>query len=284
LVEAVAQLTRALDLIATLPATPALRREQIKVQVALANALMHTKGFSAQETKAALDTAHSLIERAEALGEPAEDPHLLFSVLYGFWVANQAAFNGEVLRELAAQFLTLAEKQGTAIPLMIGHRLMGTSLLLTGEIATSREHLDCAIALYDPLEHRRLATRFGMDLRVSALTYRSWALWLLGYPQAALMDADSTLKEARDIGQAATLMIALSHIGLTHIFCGNYAAATAQFDELVALADEKSALFRKAQGMAHRGCVLGLLLACDCECALEISFCLRWITGYRPLP
>jgi class 3 adenylate cyclase/predicted ATPase len=258
LVEAAEQLTRALGQIAILSATPALRREQIKLQVALANALMHTKGFSAHETRAALDVAHSLIERAEALGEPAEDPQLLFSVLYGFWVANQVAFNGDVMRELAVQFLTLAEKQETAIPLMSGHRLMGTSLLLTGDIATSREHFDCAIALYDPLEHRHLATRFGVDLRVSAFTYRSWALWLLGYPQAALVDADYALKEARDIGQAATLMIVLSVIGLTHVFCGNYPSATAQFDELVALADKKSALFRKAQGMAHRGCVLAL--------------------------
>ena len=55
-----------------------------------------------------------LIEQAEALGEPLEDPLLLFSVLYGFWVANPGAFNGDVVRELAAQFLTLAEKQGTA--------------------------------------------------------------------------------------------------------------------------------------------------------------------------
>src|SRR3974390_43766 len=43
LVEAVAQLTRALDLIATLPSTPALRREQIKLQVALINPVIHTK-------------------------------------------------------------------------------------------------------------------------------------------------------------------------------------------------------------------------------------------------
>ena len=37
LVEAVEQFTRALDQIATLPATPALRREEIKLQVALDN-------------------------------------------------------------------------------------------------------------------------------------------------------------------------------------------------------------------------------------------------------
>ena len=45
LIEAAEQLTCALAQFATLPATPALRREQIKLQVALANALMHTKGI-----------------------------------------------------------------------------------------------------------------------------------------------------------------------------------------------------------------------------------------------
>ena len=88
LVEAAEQLTRALDQIATLPATPALRREQIKLQVALITPLMHVKGYAAPETKAAVERARLLIEQAEALGEPPEDPLLLFSVLYGFWVGK----------------------------------------------------------------------------------------------------------------------------------------------------------------------------------------------------
>jgi hypothetical protein len=54
-----------------------------------------------------------LLKQAEALGESPEDPMLLFSV-FGFSVANLVAFNGDVLREVAAQFLTLAEKQGAA--------------------------------------------------------------------------------------------------------------------------------------------------------------------------
>ena len=111
LVEAVEQLTRALAQIAALPATPALRREQIKLQVALITPLIHVKGYAAPETKAAAEQARLLIEQAEALGEPAEDPLLLFSVLYGFWVANYVAFNGDASLELAAQFLALAEKQ-----------------------------------------------------------------------------------------------------------------------------------------------------------------------------
>ena len=168
------------------------------------------------------------------------------------------AFNGEVVRELAAQFLALAEKYGTTVPLMIGHRLMGVSLLLTADIAQSRAHFDQALALYDPAEHRPLATRFGVDVRVSILSYRSWALWMLGYPKAALIDAEHALKDAREIGQAATLMYAL-HVTLITLFhCGKFATANALVDELVALADEKDALYWKADGMLMRGCLLAL--------------------------
>ena len=249
LVEAVEQLTRALDLIASLTATPAIRREQIKLQVAFITPLFHVKGYAAPETKEAAERARLLIEQAGAAGEPPEDPLLLFSVLYGFWVANYVAFSGEVVRELAAQFLALAEKRGATVPLMIGHRLMGTSLLCTGDIAQGRGHYNQALTLYDPTEHRPLATRFGQDVRVAILSYRSWALWFLGHPEAALADAAHGLSQAREIGQAATSMYALMHTSLPHIRCGNYAVANAQTDELVALADEKGALFWKTGGM-----------------------------------
>ena len=46
LVEAAEQFTRALDQIATLPGTPALRREQIKLQIALITPLIHVKGIA----------------------------------------------------------------------------------------------------------------------------------------------------------------------------------------------------------------------------------------------
>src|SRR5262249_22631143 len=244
-------------LMAALPATPALRREQIKLQVALITALIHVKGPAAPETKAAAERARLLIEEAEAIGEPPEDPLLLFSVLYGFWAANCAAFNGDVMRELAAQFLALAEKQEAKVPLVVGHRIMGISLASTGSLAEGRSHFDRALALYDPAEQRPLAARFGQDSRVSVLCYRSVILWVLGYPEAALADAYNALNDARAIGQAATLMCALSFTSLTHILCGNYATATTQFDELVALGDEKGA-FWKASGMMDQGWLLAL--------------------------
>jgi hypothetical protein len=47
-----------------LSVTPALRREEIKFQIALINPLIHIKGYGAPETKAAVEQARLLMEQA----------------------------------------------------------------------------------------------------------------------------------------------------------------------------------------------------------------------------
>jgi class 3 adenylate cyclase/predicted ATPase len=258
LVEAAEQLSQALAQIETLPSTSDLRREQIILQVALLNTLMHVKGYGAPETKAAVARARALIEQAERLAEPPDDPSLLLSALFGQWIVNFINFKGDVARELAARFLTLGEKEGAAVPRMIGHRTMGSTLAQMGDLAQARTHYDEALALYRPAEHRRLMTRFGQDLRVTCLAFRSMALWLLGYPKAALQDADRALMEARQIDHAATLMFTLNFPVLVNTYCGNYEAANGHLKELVILAEQKGAAFRKAEGVLRRGYILTL--------------------------
>ena len=258
LVEAIAQFTRALDQIATLPATSSVRREQIRLQVALITPLFHVKGFSAPETKQAADRAYFLIEQAEEYGEPPDDPLLLFSVLYGFWNISLVSSNCDGSRQIAGQFWGMAEQQGTTIPLMLGHRLMGTSLTVMGDLAEGRAHLDHAVDLYEPVKHGRLATRFGQDIRVGILSWRHLTSWLLGYPDAALADVDLALRYAHEIGQAATLMYAQAYAAGTHFHCRNYATASAINDAAVALADEKGASLWKAFGTARRGWIFAM--------------------------
>jgi len=253
LLEAEAQLTRALAEIAPLPGTPTLRREQIKLQVALVNARMHSKGYAAAATKASLDVARALIERAEALGEPPDDPLTLFSVIYGSVVANYIAFNSEALHELAVQFLELADRQTATAPLCLGHRAMGICLLHEGDVAGGRDHLERAVALYDPMSHRPLATRFGLDIGTVPKNWRALALWLLGFPDAARTGADRAIEDARELGHVPTLMGTLATTSWTYIFLGSYTEAMAHADELMALADETGASLWKAIGMLFRG-------------------------------
>jgi predicted ATPase len=172
LVEAVEQFKRALDQIAMLPSTPTLRREEIKLQVALITPLIHVKGYAAPETKAAAERARLLIEQAEELREPPEDPLLPSSVLYGYWVTNFVAFNGVAIRELATQCLSLAEKRGETVPLMIGHRLMGHALLLTGDIAEGLAHYERLRHLPEGLCSLR---RFFLFLYLWKVVWRVWS-------------------------------------------------------------------------------------------------------------
>jgi class 3 adenylate cyclase/predicted ATPase len=258
LAEAAEQLAQALAQIATLPSTPDLRREQIIFQVALLNTLMHVKGYGAPETKAAVAQVRALIDQAERLGESPDDPSLVPSALFGQWIVNFISFDGDVARELAARFLAFGEKEGTTAPLMIGHRAMASTLALLGDQVEALTHYNAALALYRSDEHRRLMTRFGQDLRVTCLAFRSMTSWLLGYPDAALQDADCALAEARQIEHAATLMFTLNFPIIVNTYCGNYDAANQHIEELRALAENKGAPFRKAEAVLRQGYVLTL--------------------------
>jgi predicted ATPase len=81
---------------------------------------------------------------------------------------------------------------------------------------------------------------------------------MLGYPEAAFADIRDALKDAREIGEAATLMYAMAVISRTLVAAGKYAEATAIADELVTLADAKGAVLWKAFGTADKGCIMAL--------------------------
>ena len=248
----------ALALIAALPETAALRREQLRLQVALINPLGVVRGFASPETKAAAEQARLLIVEAQTLGEGPDDPLLPFVALFGNWLTYFVAFDGDKARQLAEQFLWLAEKQDAVALRVTAHRIMGISSLFGGEIATSRMHLDRAIALYDPTTYRAPASRFGVNPHVANLGSRSQALWLLGYPQAALADVDRAIEAARDTGQAATIMHPLVLCSWPCAWTGNHVAAEGLAREAIALAEHSGGSFWKGLGFVLLGCVFTL--------------------------
>ena len=141
---------------------------------------------------------------------------------------------------------------------MVGHRLMASSLFFTGDIAESRAHFDRAIKLYDPAEHHALATRFGQDVRVSvilSMLIRSVDAWLSRSRTCRRGASAQTCTRDRSSGHAD---VGAGRHSLTRIFCGNYTSAIAQSDEVVALADEKGALFWKVWGLMKSRLRIGL--------------------------
>ena len=189
-------------------------------------------------------TEAGLIEKAAGLWGKAGQRSL----------ARAALLEGaEQLRRALDQIATLpgtAALRREEITLRVA---FANALALTGDPVDAKEHYDRALAIYDPAEHRPIATRSGRDIGVTLLSFRSACLWILGYPVASRNDGERAVKNARETGQATTLMYALYFAGDSHMCCGNYTAAHAQVDELIALADERGAAYWKALGTAVRG-------------------------------
>jgi predicted ATPase len=112
--------------------------------------------------------------------------------------------------------------------------------------------------------HARGLDRFTRDT-LSLLTSVCLFDWdsrpsaALGFPDAALVDAERALENAREIDHAATVMYALNVTTWTHIFCGDYVLANALADELAVLAEERGALYWKPVAMMNQGRLLGLI-------------------------
>jgi class 3 adenylate cyclase/predicted ATPase len=254
--EAVAQFQMALTELAKVPSNSSIRHRQLELQVALAGTLVHIKGYAAPEVMAALEEARLLAEGGESATEPLEDPLLQFSIMYGLWVARYVAINVNMMRASASRFLALAERQPLSAPRLVGHRLMGTSLLMHGEFLAAKMHLDQAVALYSPEEHRPLAVRFSQDIGVAALAFRSWTLWHLGHPAAAIEDAEELLRCARELDQVQTIAYGLFHAAVPNILCGFLTAAETLIAELLSLVERHGLLFWRPLGRFLQGWAL----------------------------
>src|SRR6516164_3918617 len=81
---------------------------------------------------------------------------------------------------------------------------------------------------------------------------------MLGYPTGALADAEQAISNARETGQAATLMYALAIASFALVCCGKYSSAKGSLDELLSLAEDKGTSWWKAFGMMEQGWLLAL--------------------------
>ena len=95
--------------------------------------------FAAPKPRLLSSGPRLLIEQAEALGEPLEDPWCFFGPLRVLG-GEHFGFNGKDMIEISRRIMALAERQGATIALMMGHRNLGVALMATGDISEGRRH------------------------------------------------------------------------------------------------------------------------------------------------
>ena len=217
--DAVTYFTQALDLAGQLPATREQARQELRLLLSLGPAFQMVKGFGAPEVERTYSRARELCEQ---VGEPAE----LFQTLWGLWLhtgAGRGSFSAA--RRIAEELVALAERLGDTVLLLEAHHAMAPSTLWTGEPDATRRHCEQGMALYDRDQHRSLAFLYGgHDPGVCCRMHSSVALWLLGYPTAALERSRSGLALAQDLAHPASIANALPFAGIVYQLVGDVAS------------------------------------------------------------
>jgi predicted ATPase len=230
--EATGHLAKSIELLRTLPEDRAHAERELHLQTMLGQACIARHGYAAFETAAAFARARDLVE---AVGDVPQQ----FPVLYGFWAVQYVRMAIREQQNLAGHILALAEQHPDPERLCVAHRICGATNEMMGELPAAREHLEQAIALYDPERHGSTAFTFGQDLGVAVLSHLIWVLWLLGYPDQASRRQAEALALARRVGHKNTLGFAQMYSAMAGAYGHNAGLAAEHSASLLELAREQ---------------------------------------------
>lgn len=251
-VEAIAHFRKALEGLASWPDTPERASREIQLQLALGIPLIAVRGYPAEETREAFARARTLCLQRNS---PAE----YFQALYGLWGHSWMGGKNDAALNMANEFLSRAEAFDDAVPLMVGHRVMGSTLLSAGEFLRSKQHFDEAIVLSKRRSQQSLFSRYMVEPEAASLLLLSWDLWILGYPAQALARVSDALNLARDLVQPYSIAFAHYMTSVVHLFRGEPEAALANADSSLTISREQRFLLYELLSRVSRGYALGCL-------------------------
>jgi class 3 adenylate cyclase/predicted ATPase len=177
--DAINSLGAAIDLLQKLPDNRERLQREMPLQLALGQAFIALNGWAAQEVERAFTRARDLCER---LGDRPE----LFHALFGLWSMHHVRGRFGTARERARQLLRRAQSANDPTLLILAHYALGETSFHTGELVVARENLEMMISLIAREPDRPPAFTIGNNDKTDCMSYASWALWFLGYPDQAL--------------------------------------------------------------------------------------------------
>ena len=258
LAEAVALLRRGLALVPALPDGDWRREREFDLQIALAQALIASRGWGSPE----MGEAYA---RARELAATVNRPRDLMFPLWGQFTYHWARADLKRARQLAEEMVGLGEDSGDVPTQVMGCDISGLACLFAGEFTAAREHVERGLAGYDPAHRVFYAELLPNDMLVQLLTHLPLPLVCLGDIDQALSRRDAALAEARRLSHPLTLAATLRYAWMADWCIRSDSSSLLQnTDELLALAAEHGlGLPLRVLGPVQRGWCLAALGRAD---------------------
>jgi tetratricopeptide (TPR) repeat protein len=227
--EAIVHLSKALELLKTLPPTPERGVDELRLQLALTVPLIAMKGPTASEVERAC-------KRAVELSHQVEDERELFWMLGALNSIHNYRNELNVALEVAKRMLRIAEAQRDPMLLLWGHYSLGFDFASLGIPESARHHLEQSIALYDP----RRGGRYGyvQDPGPTGMALLANTIYQLGYADLALDRIHQALTLARSLSHPFTLASVLGSAGELYWRRGEKLAAKEMWEERLVLSTQ----------------------------------------------
>src|SRR5262245_28741500 len=229
--EAIAHLSRGLEVLRTLPITAEHLQCELDQLALLGPALMATKGYGAPEVEAVYARARELCEQM------GETPYL-FPVLRGLWGFYFVRAELQTAHALGKQLLRLAHALQDSSRLIVASYTIGATLFHRGEFLAARVHLERGNHPH-ATDTRRPDNTVSIDHGLTCLLGTAWHLHLVGYPDQALQKSYAALQLAQEMMQPFASAVALSWAARLHQFRREPRVVQELAEVLIALSAEQ---------------------------------------------
>jgi hypothetical protein len=142
--------------------------------------------------------------------------------------------------------LRLAHRVHDPALTVIARFALGCTWLWLGAVPAARQHLEEGIARDTPDQHRALVFRTGLDPGVACRAYAAMALWLLGYPDQALLHMHDALALAHELSHPYSLPFARSRAAYVYQLCRDVPAVHEHAEATVALSNDRTLCLRRS--------------------------------------
>jgi class 3 adenylate cyclase/predicted ATPase len=219
--------------------------QRLKLQTSYGQAMMLSRGFGAQETRAAFNRAQELATGAENAAEQ-------FDTYYGLWVNSLLRGDLGLARDTAEMFLRDANSVGRMTEAGVASRNLGMTRLFQGDLTDARVHLEEALRIYNPERDRDAKFRFGTDPS-AARGFLAHANWMLGEVRRARELIEEVVARAVESDHAPTLAYVYFMKATFEIFRGDAEAVLSASQALVELSQEHQMGLYLGWGLQCRG-------------------------------
>jgi predicted ATPase len=172
--------------------------QRLKLQTNYAQAIAWSRGYAADETKAAVARAQELVSENDNIAERLNAYYVPITTKLMSGELNQALTT-------ALTFLRESMTEGGAPDILAAHRMSGLVYLFLGALPDARMHLEEAIRIYNP--HWNIAIKYfhGVDSGTTATAYLAHVCWQCGEVARARELIDQAAARADDLGHIPTL-------------------------------------------------------------------------------